>query len=46
MSGLGVWFGGVYQDPKNFFAQFALDPETWRDLYSEFVVPPDQWRPS
>jgi putative ABC transport system permease protein len=42
-NGLGVWFGGVYQDPKNFFAQFAIDPATWRDLYSEFVVPPDQW---
>ena len=42
-NGLGVWFGGVYQDPKNFFAQFAIDPETWRELYSEFVVPPDQW---
>jgi putative ABC transport system permease protein len=41
--GLGVWFGGVYQDPKNFFAQFAIDPSTWRDLYPEFVVPKDQW---
>jgi len=20
------WFGGYYQDPKNFFAQFAVDP--------------------
>ncbi len=42
-NGLGVWFGGVYQDPKNFFAQFAIDPETWRDLYPEFLVPKDQW---
>lgn len=42
-NGLGVWFGGVYQDPKNFFAQFAIDPSTWRDLYPEFVVPKDQW---
>jgi putative ABC transport system permease protein len=41
--GLGVWFGGVYQDPKNFFAQFAIDPSTWRDLYPEFVVQKDQW---
>ncbi len=42
-NGLGVWFGGVYQDPKNFFAQFAIDAATWRDLYPEFVVPKDQW---
>ena len=42
-NGLGVWFGGVYQDPKNFFAQFAIDPSTWRALYPEFVVPPEQW---
>ena len=21
-----TWFGGVYQDPKNFFAQFAIEP--------------------
>ena len=23
-----TWFGGVYQDPKNFFAQFAIVPRT------------------
>ena len=28
------WFGGVYQDPKNFFAQFAIDVEHWRAVYS------------
>jgi putative ABC transport system permease protein len=38
------WFGGVYQDEKNFFAQFAIDHETWRDLYPEFLVPDDQWK--
>jgi putative ABC transport system permease protein len=38
------WFGGVYQDEKNFFAQFAIDPETYRTVYSEFIVPPDQWQ--
>ena len=38
------WFGGVYQDEKNFFAQFAIDAETYRTLYREFVVPPDQWQ--
>jgi putative ABC transport system permease protein len=39
-----TWFGGVYQDPKNFFAQFAIDPEGWRRLYPEFVVEEDAWR--
>ncbi len=38
------WFGGVYQDPRNFFAQFAVDPETWAQLYSEFVFDPEQWK--
>jgi putative ABC transport system permease protein len=37
------WFGGVYQEPKNFFAQFAIDPEGWPAVYDEFVVPQDQW---
>jgi putative ABC transport system permease protein len=37
------WFGGVYQDEKNFFAQFAVDPEGWREMYREFRVPDDQW---
>ncbi len=32
------WFGGIYQDPKNFFAQMAVEPETWLDLYPEFIV--------
>jgi putative ABC transport system permease protein len=38
------WFGGVYQDEKNFFAQFAIDHTTYRDMYTEFVVPDDQWQ--
>lgn len=39
------WFGGVYGDPndfKNFWARFAIDPETWFQVYPEFEVPPDQ----
>jgi putative ABC transport system permease protein len=38
------WFGGVYQDEKNFVAQFAIDPDTYRTVYNEFIVPPDQWQ--
>ena len=38
------WFGGVYVDEKNFFPQFAVDPETYRSMYPEFLVPDDQWK--
>jgi putative ABC transport system permease protein len=37
------WFGGVYQDEKNFFAQFAVDHKTWRYMYPEFILPDEQW---
>jgi putative ABC transport system permease protein len=37
------WFVGVYQDEKNFFVQFVIDPENMRKVMSEFVVPDDQW---
>jgi putative ABC transport system permease protein len=37
------WFGGVYQDEKNFFPQFAVDVEHQRVLFPEFNVPEDQW---
>lgn len=33
----GNWFGGYYQDPQNFFAQFAVD-DTYLDLYPEFLL--------
>ena len=36
-----TWFGGVYQDPSNFFAQIAVEPETFMKLYPEYKVPPD-----
>lgn len=32
------WFGGIYKEPKNFFAQFAVDGESYFRLYPEFVV--------
>ena len=31
------WFGGIYQDPKKFFAQFAVS-DNYLDLYPEFVL--------
>jgi len=39
------WFGGVYGDPndfKNFWPRFAVDAETFYDLYPEYQVPADQ----
>ncbi|MGD0483456.1 MAG: FtsX-like permease family protein [Gemmatimonadales bacterium] len=37
------WFGGVYQDPKNFFASFAADAESYLDMYkSDLELPADQ----
>lgn len=32
------WFGGIYQDPRNFFANFGIDAETYLALYPEMVV--------
>jgi putative ABC transport system permease protein len=40
--GFGNWFGGFYQDPKNQFAQFAVDVDHFFQIYPEVVVPPDQ----
>lgn len=37
-----TWFGGVYQDPANFFAQMAVEPEPFLKVYPEFKLPPDQ----
>ncbi len=38
------WFGGVYQDERNFFPQFAIDVATWREMYPEYLVPDDEWK--
>ncbi len=37
-----TWFGGVYQEPKNFFMQTPVVPEEFFSLYPEFLVPEDQ----
>jgi putative ABC transport system permease protein len=36
------WFGGVYRDPKNFFANIATEPQAFLDVYPEIMLPPDQ----
>ena len=37
------WFGGYYQDPSNFFAQFACDQEKLRAIYPEIEVIDGAW---
>ena len=37
------WFGGVYQEEKNFFPQFVIDPENQLKVMIEMKVPDEQW---
>jgi putative ABC transport system permease protein len=37
------WFGGVYQDERNFFPQFAVDQDTYRQMFPEYSISDDQW---
>lgn len=37
------WFGGVYQDPSNFFAQIVVEPEPFLEIYPEYRLPPEQF---
>ena len=36
------WFGGVYQEEKNFFAQFPVDADSYLTMYPEIVLPDAQ----
>ena len=36
-----MWFGGIYQDPKNFFANFSVAPNFF-DVYTNYELPPAQ----
>ena len=33
-----TWFGGVYQDPSNFFMQSPVEPAEYLDMYPEILV--------
>jgi putative ABC transport system permease protein len=37
-----TWFNGIYQDPANFFANIAVEPEPFLKVYPEFRLPADQ----
>jgi putative ABC transport system permease protein len=36
-----MWFGGIYQDPKNFFPSFSVAPNYF-DVYTNLQLPPEQ----
>ncbi len=38
----GNWFGGIYIDEKNFFANFAVEPRSYLNLYPEFILSSDE----
>lgn len=38
-----IWFGGIYQNEKNFIPIMAVDAEGFTKMYTEFVVPQAQW---
>ena len=33
-----TWFGGIYQEPRNFFAQMPVNHEEFLDFYPEYLV--------
>jgi putative ABC transport system permease protein len=36
------WFGGVYKDPQNFFAQYAIEPVSYLRMYPEVLLTPEE----
>jgi len=37
-----TWFGGIYQDPKNFFMQNPVVPDEFLSMYPEFILSAEQ----
>jgi len=35
------WFGGIYKDPQNFFANIAIEPVSYLRMYPEIVLAPE-----
>jgi putative ABC transport system permease protein len=38
------WFGGIYKDEKNFFANFAVDATRLREIISELKMSDAEWQ--
>ena len=39
-----TWFGGIYKDEKNFFANFAVDPRKLKEIYTELKMSDAEWQ--
>jgi putative ABC transport system permease protein len=39
-----TWFGGVYQDPSNFFSTIAVEPGPYFSIYPEVHLPPEHMK--
>jgi putative ABC transport system permease protein len=37
-----MWFGGYYQEQRNFLIALAVEPESYTRIYAEYVAPPEQ----
>jgi len=38
----GNWFGGIYKEEKNFFANYAIEPRGYLELYPELMLTPKE----
>jgi len=38
------WFGGIWKDEKNFFANFAVDADRLRDIMTELKMSDAEWQ--
>ena len=36
------WFGGIYQEPKNFFPAIPVEPGPLLEMFPEFLLPAEQ----
>ena len=39
-----TWFGGIYQDPKNFFMQNPVVPDEFLNMHPEILLPAEQMK--
>ena len=37
-----VWFGGYFQEPRNQFPQFPVEPDEYLDMFPEFLLGEDE----
>lgn len=37
-----TWFGGNYQDPRNFFPKYPVEPRDYFAMFPEYIIDPDQ----